>query len=56
MVCAHRPRLPTTRWLFSAPAATEPAVELERRVVTVNITGCGRRTMFAIAWDTDRAT
>ncbi|WIX83635.1 hypothetical protein QRX50_24210 [Amycolatopsis carbonis] len=38
-------------WLFSAPAATEPAVELLRRVVTVNITG---RTMFAIVWDTDR--
>ncbi|MET9263786.1 hypothetical protein [Amycolatopsis sp. NPDC004079] len=40
-------------WLFRAPAAAEPAVEMMRRVVTVGGPGA-RRTMFAIVWDTDR--
>ncbi|MFI5613250.1 hypothetical protein [Amycolatopsis sp. NPDC051903] len=40
-------------WVIAAPAATEPAVELMRRVVTVNTPGRDRRTMFAIVWDTD---
>ncbi|MFI6031641.1 hypothetical protein [Amycolatopsis magusensis] len=39
-------------WLFRAPKATEPAVEILRRVVTVYPRGA-ERTMFAIVWDTD---
>ncbi|WP_410659599.1 hypothetical protein [Amycolatopsis sp. lyj-112] len=38
-------------WIFRAPPATEPAVELMRRVVTVHPRGA-ERTMFAIVWDT----
>lgn len=41
-------------WLFGAPPAAEPAVELMRRVVTVGTNMGRRRTMFAIVWDTDR--
>jgi hypothetical protein len=39
-------------WIFRRPAATSPAVELQRGVVEV---GCGwrRRTTFAIVWDTE---
>ncbi|UJW36920.1 hypothetical protein L3Q67_44965 (plasmid) [Saccharothrix sp. AJ9571] len=40
-------------WLFRAPKATEPAIEILRRVVTVHPRGA-ERTMFAIVWDTDR--
>ncbi|MFE5565921.1 hypothetical protein ACFQ68_13125 [Amycolatopsis japonica] len=40
-------------WIFRAPAATEPAVELRREVVTVYPRGT-ERTMFAIVWDTPR--
>ena len=38
-------------WIFRAKPATEPAVELMRRVVTVYPRGT-ERTMFAIVWDT----
>lgn len=38
-------------WIFRAPPATEPAVELMRRVVTLHPRGA-ERTMFAIVWDT----
>lgn len=38
-------------WLFRAPAATSPAVELQRGIVPTR--GRGARDMFVIVWDTD---
>jgi hypothetical protein len=40
-------------WIFRAPPAAEPAVELRREVVTV-YPGDTKRTMFVIVWDTPR--
>lgn len=39
-------------WLFRAPAATAPAPELQRGVVTLGRYG-HRQTFYAIVWDTD---
>lgn len=52
--CAHNGREVSkdSLWLYRAPAATSPAAELQRGVVTLGRYG-RRHTFYAIVWDTE---